>query len=39
MNDLFDMDKCFIQKNISPGGCADILSAAIFLSKLDPVFN
>jgi holo-ACP synthase/triphosphoribosyl-dephospho-CoA synthase len=28
------LDKVFIQKNLSPGGCADLLAASIFLKHL-----
>ena len=31
---LLQMDQSFIQRNISAGGCADILAAAIFLDSL-----
>lgn len=31
---LLELDKAFIQKNLSPGGCADLLAATIFLHKL-----
>ena len=28
------MDRAFIEKNLSPGGCADLLSGALFLHFL-----
>lgn len=31
---LMDMDAAFIQKNISAGGCADLLAAAVFIEEL-----
>ena len=31
---LLQMDQSFIQRNISAGGCADILATAIFLDSL-----
>ena len=31
---LAAMDKDFIRRNLSPGGCADLLAAAIFLHRL-----
>jgi holo-ACP synthase/triphosphoribosyl-dephospho-CoA synthase len=30
-----ELDSTFIAKNISPGGCADLLSAAFFLYWID----
>lgn len=35
----FDMDRCFIERNISPGGCADMLSAALFLREAERLFR
>lgn len=29
------MDQAFIRKNLSPGGCADLLALALFLRKVD----
>jgi holo-ACP synthase / triphosphoribosyl-dephospho-CoA synthase len=29
------MDNAFIRKNLSPGGCADLLALALFLRKID----
>jgi holo-ACP synthase/triphosphoribosyl-dephospho-CoA synthase len=29
------MDDAFIRKNLSPGGCADLLASALFLRKVD----
>ena len=34
METLLQMDQSFIQRNISAGGCADILATAIFLDSL-----
>ena len=34
MEDLFALDDWFIQRNLSPGGCADLLAAVFFLSQL-----
>lgn len=31
---LWEMNKRFIRRNISPGGCADLLSAALFLREI-----
>lgn len=31
MEDIADLDRVFIQQNLSPGGCADLLSATLFL--------
>ena len=32
---LEEMNRAFIAKNISPGGCADLLAGAIFLHALE----
>lgn len=32
--ELVEMDKEYTRKNISPGGCADLLAAVIFIEKL-----
>lgn len=34
MISVLEMDRQLIERNISPGGCADVLAAAIFLRKL-----
>ena len=34
IKDIEEMDKAFIEKNLSPGGCADLLAATLFLHKL-----
>ena len=34
MEDILSLDKVFIEKNLSPGGCADLLAAASFLHFL-----
>ena len=31
---LIAMDKDFTRRNLSPGGCADLLAVAIFLHRL-----
>jgi len=31
MKDIAALDQAFIQQNLSPGGCADLLSASLFL--------
>ncbi|MDL2300989.1 triphosphoribosyl-dephospho-CoA synthase CitG [Lachnospiraceae bacterium OttesenSCG-928-D06] len=36
---LVKMDRDFIRRNISAGGCADLLAAAIFLWKLKQIFS
>jgi len=33
------MDRAFIRKNLSPGGCADLLALALFLRKVDSLWN
>lgn len=33
------MDLAFIRKNLSPGGCADLLALALFLRKCDSLWN
>jgi len=33
------MDLAFIRKNLSPGGCADLLALALFLQKSDNIWN
>lgn len=33
------MDQAFIRKNLSPGGCADLLALALFLRKVDSLWN
>ena len=33
------MDNAFIRKNLSPGGCADLLALALFLEKADSLWN
>lgn len=35
--ELFRMDREYIKRNISPGGCADLLSAAITLHNLESI--
>jgi len=37
--ELLRMDEEFIKKNISPGGCADLLSVAITLQLLEELYN
>ena len=34
MSALGEMNAAFIQRNLSPGGCADLLAAAVFLRRL-----
>ena len=34
MEQIQTMDDSFISKNLSPGGCADLLAATLFLHKL-----
>ena len=34
MEVLANMNEAFIQRNLSPGGCADLLAAAVFLHRL-----
>lgn len=36
---VWDLNEDFIQKNISPGGCADLLILAIFLVRMEAVFG
>ncbi len=33
--ELYRMDEAYIKRNISSGGCADLLSVAIMLNLLD----
>ena len=33
-NAIGDMDRLLVEKNISPGGCADLLALAVFLHLL-----
>lgn len=35
MAEIAGLDREFIQRNLSPGGCADLLAAAIFLHRLE----
>lgn len=35
--DIEEMDKAFIEKNFSPGGCADLLAITYFLSSLENI--
>lgn len=37
--EIFRMDEDFTQRNISPGGCADLLSVAIALNLLENINN
>ena len=32
---VWDLNASFVEKNISPGGCADLLILAIFLEKME----
>ena len=32
---VWDLNESFVKKNISPGGCADLLILAIFLEKME----
>ena len=34
MAEISELDEKFIEKNLSPGGCADLLAATLFLHKL-----
>lgn len=34
MEQLYDLDRWFIQRNLSPGGCADLLAAVCFVRRL-----
>ena len=36
---LLALDECFIRENISPGGAADTLAAAIFLNSMEPLWR
>ena len=33
MEEIAEIDQEFIQRNLSPGGCADLLAAALFLLR------
>ena len=35
MEAVWELNKRFVEKNISPGGCADLLILAIFLEKME----
>lgn len=35
LGDLSAMNQAFIRRNLSPGGCADLLCAAVFLQRLE----
>ncbi len=37
IKDIEEMDKAFIAKNLSPGGCADLLAITYFLSNLENI--
>ena len=37
INDIKEMDKTFIAKNLSPGGSADLLAITYFLSELENI--
>ena len=32
---IAELDEAFMERNLSPGGCADLLAATLFLHKLD----
>lgn len=34
LEEIAELDVRFIQQNLSPGGCADLLAAVYFLAKL-----
>ena len=34
MEQILELDRAFIRRNLSPGGCADLLAATIFLHKI-----
>ena len=34
VEEIYDLDAAFIRRNLSPGGCADLLAVTIFLSQL-----
>lgn len=38
IDDLYELDDEFIKRNISPGGCADVLACAIYLIKAEKLF-
>ncbi len=33
LKEVRDLDKCFIEKNLSPGGCADLLAVTYFIHR------
>ena len=35
--DIEEMDKAFIEKNLSPGGCADLLAITYFLTNIENI--
>lgn len=34
ITEIEEIDKCFIEKNLSPGGCADLLAVTYFVHKI-----
>ena len=34
LNEVRDLDKRFIEKNLSPGGCADLLAVTYFIHEI-----
>ena len=36
-DELYKMDKEMIERNLSPGGCADILALAYFMAKWEKI--
>lgn len=34
---IAELDRCFIERNLSPGGCADLLAATLFIASLRSV--
>lgn len=39
MDYLHALDRDYTRRNLSPGGCADLLAAAIFLHRLPTLFD
>ena len=39
IDDMLQLDKDLIERNISPGGCADALACALFLLKAEKLFD
>ena len=35
LQEIAELDRAFIERNLSPGGCADLLAVTLFLERLE----